>query len=213
MKTKILALAVVLSAFSMNAKAQKVRSLTIGVAPVGYTQAKISYSNSKREEKYKYDYKSYFNFNVGYERQFKGVTALTEFTYAKAKFDKYDLEGQSEKFNPMQSEDISSASLIFYMGKTLNPGKRIQFPLYIGIGGEYLSGGPFHNLAFDVAVKARVKYYITDNVGVFAGASARYGFGALGFSRGEKEVATSDRWAYALSNTMCYIDAGITIGL
>ena len=209
MKTKILALAVVLSAFSMNANAQeKAGSITIGVAPIGYNHASITYE----DEKYKYDYKSYFNFNVGYEKQFKGVTSLAEFTYAKAKFDKYDLTGISEYFNPAQGEDISSYSLIFYAGKTFNANQRVQFPVYIGIGGDYLSGGPFHNVAVDFAAKARLKFYITDNVGIFAGASARYGWGMKSRSKNEKS-SSSKSTGYSIGNVMWYVDAGIIIGI
>ena len=209
MKSRILTL-VVLSVFYINVNAQeKAGSITIGVALIGYHHLNIAYD---KEEKYKYDYKSYFNFNVGYERQFKGVTSLAEFTYTKAKFDKYDLTGTSEYFNPAQSEDISSYSLIFYAGKTFNANQRFQFPVYIGAGGDYLSGGPFHNLAVDLAVKARFKFYITNNIGIFAGASVRYGWGVK--SRSTKENSSSDKsTGYIITNAMWYVDAGLIIGI
>ncbi len=161
------------------------------------------------DEEYHYDYKSYWNANIGYERQFKGVVSLTEFTYSKAKFDEYDLKGNSIWFNPAQTEDLTVMSVTTYAGKTINPNKRIQFPVYIGIGGEYLSGGPIHNLAIDLALKARVKFYITDKIGIYGGGTARIGYGMKKAS--EKDA--SNKTYYSVVPTMWALDAGLVIGL
>jgi len=194
-------------AFSMNASAQdKVRSLNLGFAPYGYNHVKIN----GKDDKFIYDYKSYWNASVGYERQIKGVIALTEFTYASAKFDKYDVTGVPQYFNPYHSEDITSYSLFGYVGKTINPNKRIQFPLYIGVGGEYLEGGPIHNITIDIAAKARVKFYVSDNIGIFGGVSGRYGYG----TKKESESSNGNKTTYYnLGNTMWYLDAGIVFGI
>lgn len=203
MKKLFFTFVIALFAFSMNASAQdKARSLNLGFAPYGYTHVKISGG----DDKFIYDYKSYWNASVGYERQFKGAIALTELTYASAKFDKYDVTGVPQYFNPYHNEDITSISLIGYIGKTLNPGKRVQFPLYIGVGGEYLEGGPIHNIALDFAAKARVKVYVTDNIGVFGGVSGRYGYG----TKKESESSNGSKTTYYnLGNTMWYVDAGV----
>ena len=205
MKTKFFAIAIALISISTTAKAQAgTTSINIGVAPVGYIHENINY----KDEKYKYDYKSYVNASFGIEKQFKGATSLTEFKYAKAEFDKYDLTGTSQWFNPRQREDISSFSFTQYAGKTINPNKRIQFPLYIGVGLEYLNGGPFHNLIIDGAAKARVKFYFSNHFGIYAGATGRIGWG----SKKASESSSSNSDAYSIINTQWSADAGITIG-
>ena len=209
MRTKIMTIAAVMLLVCTSANAQgKVRSITVGVAPLGYSHVNISL----KDEKYKYDYKSYMNFNVGYERQFKGVVSLTEITYAQAKFDKYDLTGTSQWFDPTQKEDVKDFAITTYAGKTINPNKRIQFPVYIGIGGEYLSGGPLHNLAIDLAAKARVKFYISNNFGIYVGATGRYGYGMKSASKKSSNDYDSTK-SYSIVPTMWAVDAGIVIEL
>lgn len=196
-----------LLAMCTTAKAQeKATSLNIGFAPYGYIHEKITL----KDEKYKYDYKSYWSAVLGLEKQLKGVVSLTEITYAQAKFDKYDLTGESQWFNTRQSEDIQDFTLIQYFGKTINPNKRVQFPVYLGIGGEYILGGPLHNIAIDGAVKARVKFYITDNIGIYAGGNARYGWGMKKASE-DSSSKSSDK-DYSIGSIVWHIDAGLTIG-
>lgn len=203
---KFVAIAVALFAISMNANAgDGTLSINIGFAPVGHIHETISL----KPEKYKYDYNSYMNFNLGIEKQFKGVTTLSEFKYAQGKFDSYDLDGNSQWFNPKLTDDVFSVSFTQYFGKTINPNKRIQFPLYIGIGGEYLKGGPFHNLILDGAAKARVKFFFTNHIGIFAGGTFRLGWGAKSAS----ESSNSNKDMYSILNTQWSVDAGLTFGL
>lgn len=197
-----------LLAMCTNANAQKkATSINFGFAPYGYIHENIKL----KDEKYKYDYKSYWSAVFGVEKQFKGVVSLTEISYARGKFDKYDLKGESVWFNPNQSEDIQDFTLIEYFGKTINPNKRIQFPVYIGIGGEYILGGPLHNLALDGAVKARVKFYVTDNIGIYAGGNARYGWG-MKKANNDTSSISSDK-DYSIGSIVWHIDAGVVIGL
>lgn len=199
---KVLFIAVALFAFFASANAQQVGTLSInvGFSPVGHIHESISLNS----EKYKYDYNSYLNFSLGIEKQFKGVTTLSEFKYAKAKFDSYDLNGNSQWFNPKQADDVYSISFTQYFGRTINANKRVQFPLYIGIGGEYLKGGPFHNIFIDGAVKGRVKFYFTNHVGIFAGVTGRIGWGA------KKASENSKKDSYGIFNTQWSADAGLT---
>ena len=199
---------VVFLAMCTSANAQeKATSINLGFAPFGYIHENIKL----KDEKYKYDYKSYWSAVVGIENQLKGVVSLTELTYSKAKFDKHDLKGDSEWFNPRQSEDIQDFTLIQYFGKTINPNKRIQFPVYLGIGGEYILGGPLHNLAIDGAVKARVKFYITNNIGIYAGGTARYGYG-IKKANNDTSTKSSDK-DYSIGSIVWHVDAGVVIGL
>lgn len=205
-KTMILIVALLAICTSANAQ-EKATSINIGFAPYGYIHEKITL----KDEKYKYDYKSYWSAVVGIEKQLKGVVSLTEISYAQAKFDKHDLKGETKWFNPHQNEDIQDFTLTQYFGLTINPNKRIQFPVYIGIGGEYILGGPLHNLAIDGAAKARVKFYITDKIGVYGGANARYGWG-MKKANDDSSSVSSDK-DYSIGSIVWHIDAGIVISL
>lgn len=185
------------------AKAQ-IRNLSLGYAPLGYNHVNISLD----DEEYKYDYKSYWNANLGYERQFKGMVTLFELGYSKATFDKYDLDGKSEWFEPAQTADLTTMSFMAFAGKTINAQKRIQLPLYFGIGGDYIHGGPMHNLTFDFGLKARLKFYITDKIGIFGGATGRLGFG----SKKASEDSKSSRY-YTIGTTTWYVDAGLVFAI
>lgn len=195
-----------LMAVSLSASAQnKARSLTIGFGPVGYNHVNISLD----PEKYKYDYKSYWNASIGYEKQFKGIVSLTEVSYSHAAFDDYELKGNSEWFNPYQKDDLTSISVTTYAGKTINPNKRVQFPVYIGIGGEYLSGGPLHNLTIDLALKARMKFYFTDKIGIYVGVTGRAGYGMKKAS----ESSSSSSSSYSVVPLMLALDAGLVFSI
>lgn len=206
MKNKFFLSVVCFMAVCLSASAQeKARNITIGYGPVGYIHENIKLD----DEAYKYDYKSFWNANFGYEKQFKGVCSLTEVAYGQGKFDEYDLTGTSEWFDPVQEADISTLSVTQFFGKTINPNKRVQFPVYIGIGADYIHGGPFHNLLIDGAVKARMKFYITNNFGIYGGATARIGWGAK--SASESGSRNSDM--YNVTNTSWSVDCGLVIGL
>ena len=206
MKAKFLAIAMACLAVCTASRAQqKVGSLIVGYSPVGYIHESVSLD----DEKYKYDYKSYMNVSLGYERQFKGAVTLSELTYARGKFDEYDLTGTSQWFNPAQQKDIFSVVFTQYFGTTINANKRVQFPVYFGIGGNYINGGPFHNLTIDGAAKFRVKFYFSGNFGIYAGITGRIGWGAKSAS----EESSNNSNSYNIVNTSWAADAGIVIGI
>jgi hypothetical protein len=218
MKTKIFAIALALLSVCTEANAQLgqvgkmltrdeggARSLSLGFAPLGISHINIT----KDSEKYKYDYKSYMNFNLSYETQLFGLSHITELSYGKAKFDKYDLSGTSPWFNADQTKDISFYSLSMLACTTINKFQRLQLPLYLGPRFEYLSGGPFHNLTINLCGKARVKFYITDKIGVYAGVTGYIGWG----SKKAHEKSDNSKEHYTITPTAAYFDAGLLIGL
>lgn len=191
MRTKFFAIALMF--VCIGAKAQeKSSSITIGFAPMGSTSVEISDDNND----FSYDYKSYWNASIGYEKQLKGVVSLTELTYAHAKSD----------IKSWPDADLTSVTLMTYAGKTFNRNKRLQIPVYIGLGGEYLHGGPVHNLAFDLGLKARLKIYITNNIAVYGGVTGRLGLGT------KSKDDSSDEF-YTLSPRMWAIDCGLVFGI
>jgi len=208
MKKRIAVLTFALLAVCCVAKAQeKASSIILGYGPVGYIHENIKLG----DEKYKYDYKSFWNASFGYEKQFKGACSLTEVSYGQGKFDKYDLTGTSKWFNPAQAEDIYSVSVTQYVGTTINPNMRVQFPIYIGVGADYINGGPFHNLLIDGALKARMKFYITNNFGIYAGATGRLGWGSKKAS--EKKSSSDSSKGYNITNSSWSVDCGIVFGI
>jgi hypothetical protein len=215
MKTRFFAISIALLLGCTGVKAQLfsmltndmggARNLAIGYGPVGYDHINISMG----DEKYKYDYKSYQNFSLSYETQTEGLAYLTEATYAKAKFDKYDLNGISEWFNPAQDDDIMSVSFSQLFGKTINNFKRVQLPIYFGPRFEYIYGGPFHNLTINGCLKARLKVYVTEKIALYVGGTALMGWGSKK-ADGRKNSKTS---RYSITPTTAYADAGLVIGL
>ena len=202
MKIKILTIAVMLLCMSLEVQSQDNmgHSINLSVAPVGYTQAKISHDN----EKFTYNYKSFLSANLSYEKYFENMDVTTEFYYQQAKFDNYKLNGSTDAFNPAQKEDIYNVGVTIFAGiATINKYKRFQVPFYLGPGCEYIYGGPFHNLTFNISARARMKFYMTNNIGIFADVTGRYGFGSKSGSRSSK---------YNLSTITVCADAGVCFG-
>ena len=130
---------------------------------------------------------------------------MTEIYYGRSGFDKKTLKGVSAYFNPDQEESLNHVGITTYIGKTINPNRRFQLPLYVGIGGDYISGGPFGNLNLDFAAKVRAKYYFSNNMGAFIGGTFKYGIG--GKTRGEEDDG------YSQNKKLFYLDMGIVISL
>lgn len=175
------------------------RNIYLGVAPYGIEKAKICGFG----EKYKYDYKSYMGFILGYETQTEGMGYISEISYAQAKYDKSEIVGVPIAFDPNQTANIKSIAFSQLFGKTFNNFKRIQFPIYYGPRVDYLSGGPFHNLTINFCLKARVKFFFTDNIGIYAG-----GMGFIGW--GSKKYGTG-KGHYDVVQKSAFLDAGLVI--
>lgn len=202
----IIAVAMIACCVSVNAqeKKDKTKSIHVGFSPFGNLSTKMSYS--KTSEKYKYDYKSYWDVSVGYEKQFQKVISYTEFSYAHAAIDEMNLEGTTGWFDPEEVKAMNQFTLTTYIGKSLNAPHRLQFPVYIGFGGEYINGKPFDALCFNLAAKARVKYYVGDRFGIYAGANYRIGWGGQSFKKDDNKSQL-----YSVTNSVFYVDAGVIV--
>jgi hypothetical protein len=204
MKTKLFTVVAALM-ICMGANAQdKASSLTIGFSPIGGVNVKMKQKDYDID--HKLDYKSAWNVNIGYERQFNGAVSLTELHYGQAKFDKatYNYKDVSNEYT--SGDDIYSAGITTYIGTTINAKKRFQLPIFIGIGGEYIDGGDLHNVIFDGAAKARMKFYITNNFGIYAGGTFKYGFGM-------RSIKDDDKKSITITPITWAVDAGLIIGL
>jgi len=150
------------------------KSFTFGGGFFPSQDIKISGSDGK----YTYSYKPLFGFNVGWNYSHNVLSTLGELTFTNAKFDHWTGQGSATAtFNPAdyKEENLTDISLAYYVGGTINRMGRLQIPLYAGVGCSLLAGDPFTTVDFFIGVKARLKYFVSDNVGIFAGVDLRRG--------------------------------------
>ena len=185
---------------------EKSLSLLVGVDPcLGNLSTKIKMG----DEKHKINYNAGFGVLFDIEKQLNGAVSLSEFRYGKWKCDEckpYD--GTSLFPIPATCDDVNSFSFMQYGGKTIFPKKRVQIPLYIGIGLDYLRGAPYHNLFFDFGAKARIKFYITSKFGLFAGADYTFGYGSSSRDLPEKSSKSFNLYTRKLN-----VDFGFTVNI
>ena len=206
----LFAVAIMACFISMNAQNRKAPNLIVGFSPFGTTSTSIKLD----DEKYKYDYKSYWNVNVGFEKELLKellcIIYCTELTYAHASFDKYDLKGTNDWFNPQQDDDMNQFSIATYVGTKIFPKSRLQLPIYVGVGTDYIkSGKAVDAVCIDLAAKTRLKFFVTDKICLFVGANAKWGFGQTNYSN-DKGKKSKD---YSTHHNIYNIEAGISIGL
>lgn len=202
MKTKSLfwLIAMLLCVNVANAQ-KKSKSISISISPYGIAQSSIKTDGVKN----KFDYKNVIGGSVAYESQRDGLSWLTELSFESAKFDKSKIPAPTTAFDVTKSDNFMHLGLTEYIGFTINKNKRIQFPIYLGIGGGYIKGGPIHNFTFDAAAKFRVKFYITNKIGVFAGVSGRYSIG----SKKNQNETNGDKKNLHVDNWLGTADAGV----
>lgn len=181
-------------------------SVVVGVNPaLGSLSTDIGYD----DEEHNIDYKSTFGVSIDIERQLKGFIVMSEIRYGKWKVDEFDPDTTNPRFPmPDSVDDLSTYTFMQYGGRTIFPNKRLQIPLYVGIGLDYIQGAPYHNLLVDLGGKARIKFYITDKVGIYGGADFTWGIGSS--SRGMEEGSKD---TFKIHATRLYFDFGFTINL
>jgi len=152
-------------------------SLNISISPGGLSNKEIY--NQDNDNDFKYDFKNVVGAQIAYEYMKNGKCFLAELSYYNGKFDRAELKGTSSTFNPENFKDYKSYDATLYYGLTINPKKRIQFPFYIGLGGGYSEGGPQKGLFIHAAAKARIKFFLTNRIGLFVGVTGKYGYSTL----------------------------------
>lgn len=180
----------------------------ISFIPYGIESAKMGGFNSKGEKDHaKLTYKSVIGGTIGKEFNLGTYASLLEASFLHAKADKYEYNGNTRdpegRFN-----DLTTVSVMYYVGRTILPKKRVQIPIYIGLGGEVLQGYPFHHLMCDFGAKARIKFYFTNHIGIFAGATGKWGFGYSGLGEKGSESSTVSH-----NHLSVNFDAGLTFEL
>lgn len=187
MKTKNLLVSLTLLLVCVNISAQRpvkaaYKNLYVGCSPTG--SQKITFKSSEDNIDYTYRYKSYFDVTVAKEGRFRrtSLAHLIEFSYSNAKLDEIKLnnvKGKTE-LSDVESVTLHSASAGAYVGSVINNGRRVQVPLFLGVGLSYINGSPFHHLTPFFGLKGRLDIFITDRIGIWGGGSYRIGLGNSG---------------------------------
>ena len=152
------------------------KGIYLGCSPISYIKLWVN-GNDDVDFKAKFGFKDVVGFQLGYEWiNYNNTAFLAEISYFKGKFNDVEIEDSNFEFDPFEAYDYKDINFTFYKGKTINYGKRFQFPIYLGLGLNYLEGGMNAHLYFQIAAKARVLFYIFNNMGLYAGATGKVGF-------------------------------------
>ncbi|MBQ9436689.1 MAG: hypothetical protein IJU33_11275 [Bacteroidales bacterium] len=184
------------------------KNYQVSFTPFGFVERmKYGSLDSKGDKQSrKIFYKSVIGGSLAKEFNLGKSATLLELSYMHAKADKYEYLGK-EYSTDGRFNDLTSVSIMYYLGKTIFPAKRFQVPIYIGVGGEVVQGYPFHHLMFDLGAKARMKFYITRKFGVFAGVTGKWGYGHSTYGEGSSAETASHHHLSA------NFDAGLTFEL
>ena len=172
---RILLSAVLMLAMGIVLQAQQdqSRNIFIGVAPVasGNIDANLDGTICRL------NYKPMYGASVGREILGNGRGVLFEAYYSRGKYDNLTVvEGDATGLS-IPETDASMLGANGYWVYTINANKRLQLPLYGGIGLGFVHNASFSGLNFNLGAKARVKFYFLDGFGIFAGVAAQYGAG------------------------------------
>lgn len=163
----------------VTASAQKlVNSFYAEFSPYSASYLHLENDNNTIE----YHFKPAFGGSIGYECTGDGLSFLAELSFHKGKFDyaeftksklsESDMAKWASQFRS-EGKDYLKASGTLYFGYIFNKKRRLQFPVYGGFGGSYLEGGDVKGGTLDFAVKASVRFYISNHIALYAGATGR----------------------------------------
>ena len=200
-KLSLALLLVVLSSFNNDVFADR---WLFGVSPFGTQKINVSFTNF--DDTYKLSFVPTMGFSVELRPQL--TNGFIELSHIRGKLSEIEHLGESNLIAPTIGDNFSITSIISYVGRTFNDGERLQVPARIGLGFCYDSGAVLKKkLNLELGAKIGAIYYITDNLGVFCNACAKYGFG-------RKRISLDDGYARAKwkrNNT--YIELGVALDL
>ena len=206
MKNRLFAIVIALMSVSIGVHAQDLcNNIYLGFSPLG--SSSISFGESDKDTNLKFNYKSCWNASLSKEGIMMGFGYLVELSYGMGKLDKVKIEeSPSADIEAMayQADDIWNVSGAVYGGQVFNKGKRVQFPLYLGVGVDYTKGGIIHNIMPFLGVKLRVKAYITNSIGLWVGGNYNLDFiGTKSFNDN----------TYTMRASRPFLDAGIVFSI
>lgn len=143
------------------------------------------------------------NISLGLEWGVKGLLTLHELQYSMGEATYSDnlqySMGKSKPYNGKTgSLGAKSITYMFMIGYSLNKGKRLQFPVYAGVGAGLIDmSDGFEEGGLMYGAKVMVKFYISRRFGVYADFRTQSNIGSL----------SAAKWAHP------FLEAGICIGL
>jgi len=186
-------IATVVSCFALSAQ-----NISVGVSPLGSAYNDLSIES----EGYQYDFGKPLSILVGYEFMRGGTFNMWELSYDTGKQTDFRWKGDIPILDEHYFENLKNITIMRYIGGTINKQSRLQIPLGVGLGASYLMGEHNHFL-WDFGLKARIKFFVLDNLAVYAGASWRLGIGNTDLNNHN----------YQVRNSIKYLEAGVSFAL
>ncbi len=176
----------------------------IGASGTVYGRERIKVKGDTNDSKgvslYDLKYQPTFGANIFYENTFGGANIMFEGSFSTGKLnERIDDEHYYVWDNPDFSK-YTSFSLMFLPGFTFLPQRRVQIPVNLGIGYDRITSGPVKANQAVIGAKIRLKVYITDKFGIYAGGNWRAG---LGFQNIED-------YKVQINSNRLYADVGLT---
>lgn len=172
---KRIAFIAVMAVMALGANAGS--SISIGVSPYGFNDVRFTSGNGKCEFKYTKQLAA----NLAYEWQKSSFSMLVEADMSKSSLKLDGIKKISDNFSDkmikgLLDKDLYTYSADIYFGYVLFAKKRVQLPLYVGIGGSWMHHDDLYDLGtVNFAAKARVKFYFAYKWAIYAGATYKYG--------------------------------------
>lgn len=183
---KLLVLALLMSIFSASSFADDNKGKNIQFSFIPFGLEKARYGTYYKNNHFDINYKSVIGGTLGYEFALGKSSSLVELGFTHASFDKVTPHltdpANMDLLYPRTNkvEDFIAFDFMYFFGKALTfADGRFQIPLYIGLGAEYLKGEPFNNLFVDLGAKIRLKYYVSNSVGIFVGTTGKCGWSLI----------------------------------
>ena len=216
MKKSLLLLAAML-AMGMTAHAENnrkwVKNFNVGVLA---GDAKFTNEVKDYQGKYKLSGCTMTGYTAQFEAVSNGMRVQLEGFYGKVDTDPTEWKKEG---NPPLTYDTSTfkdeATAIggmVWIGGTMGAKKRVQLPVYVGLGAVSLNEKPLDNVSFAIGLKARLTVYLTDGIGLFAG----YGWkmsSSTTSSEGYQLTSAAAGSQITSLNTFQNLEAGLTFML
>lgn len=142
------------------------KGISFGFAPYGHTVVRTT---SGKEDIYSSDFSiSNPSFHLGYEWRegYKNEITVDAFFAKEVITDTLGVAGI----------DATRFSVYGFSGYTLFPAKRVQIPIYIGLGLSYYNQPIPAKLFFDMGARARLKVYLTNTLAIYGEGYYIFGF-------------------------------------
>ena len=159
----------VLSLFCFFCIAQN-HGFSVSYAPWGYERL--------RDREWGELWKGYHSFlkpvlKLDFETHWGGTIHLIEAVYSTV-----DAKAIDDSTNiPYRIDNIKQVGLFWHPGFVIMPQRRVQIPVYGGLGfNSYFGDIPLY-LMFDLSLMVQIRVYLINQLALFGGYSFHYGFG------------------------------------